>query len=77
MEEFSPKLEYIQGEKNVVADTLSRLGRKEDISSIVGKNDAPSSDIKNDSLDSFFSTFDETELVECFNSVLSTETNLL
>ena len=37
----------------------------------------PSSDIKNGSLDSFFSTFDETELVECFNSVLNTETNLL
>jgi len=55
LEEFSPKLEYIQGEKNVIADTLSRLGRKKDVTPIVGKNDAPSKDTQNDSLDSFFS----------------------
>ena len=76
LEEFSPKLEYIQGEKNVVADTLSRLGRKEDVSPIVGKNDAPSKDTQIDSLDSFFSTFDEEEVVDCFNSGF-TENHLL
>ena len=77
LEEFSPKLEYIQGEKNVVADTLSRLGRKEDVPPIVGKNDAPSKDTQTDFLDNFFSTFDEKEVVECFHSGLSMETNLL
>jgi len=61
----------------VIADTLSRLGRKKDITPIVGKNDAPSKDTQIDSLDNFFSTFDEEEMVECFNSVLSTENNLL
>ena len=55
LEEFGPKLKYIQGEKNVIADTLSRLERKENISPIVGKNDAPCSDIKDDSLDNFYS----------------------
>ena len=65
LEEFGPKLVYIKGEKNVVADTLSRLGRKEDVSPIVGKNDAPSSDIKNESLDSLYSIFDESELAKC------------
>ena len=65
LEEFFPKLVYIKGEKNAVADTLSRLGRKEDVSPIVGKNDAPSSDIKNESLDSLDSIFDEPELAKC------------
>ena len=77
LEEFSPKLEYIQGENNVIADTLSRLGRKKDVTPIVGKNDAPSKDTRIDSLDNFFSTFDEEEVVECFNSESNTETNLL
>ena len=56
LEEYSPTLVYIKGEKNVIADTLSRLDRREEVSPIVGKNDAPSSDIKTestDSLDSF------------------------
>ena len=66
MEEFGPKLKYIKGNKNVVVDTLSRLGRKEDISPIVGKNDAPCSDIKDDSLDSFYSVFDDSEIANVF-----------
>ena len=61
----------------MIADTLSRLGRKTDVTPIVGKNDAPSKDTQIDSLHNFFSTFDEEEMVECFNSVLSTENNLL
>ena len=77
VEEFGPKLVYIKGEKNVIADTLSRLSRKDDprdVSPIVGKNDAPfsdikkndapSSDIKNESLDSLYSIFDESELAK-------------
>ena len=39
-------------------------------------NDAPSSDIKNESLDSLYSIFDEPELAKCFMSVMSTEHNL-
>ena len=79
VEEFGPKLEYIKGEKNVIADTLSRLSRKEDkdVSPIVGKNDAPSSDIKLDSLESFYSVFDDLELAEYFSEGLEVESNLL
>ena len=76
LEEFGPKLKYIQGEKNVVADTLSRLGRKEDISPIVGKDDAPCSDIKDDSLDSFYSVFDDSEIAKVFTDGMKTKDNL-
>ena len=41
VEEYSPKLIYIEGEKNCIADTLSRLDRKDDSQPIVGKNIAP------------------------------------
>ena len=47
VEEYSPKLEYIKGELNNIADTLSRLHRKDDSQSIVGKNNAPFKDITN------------------------------
>ena len=79
VKEFGLKLEYIKGEKNVIADTLSRLSRKEDkdVSPIVGKNDAPSSDIEIDSLESFYSTFDDTEIAQSFYDGLEVESNLL
>ena len=61
----------------MIADTLSRLDRREDISPTVGKNDAPSSDIKSDSFDSFYSIFDDSDLAETFSEILETESNLL
>ena len=76
LEEFGPKLKYIQGEKNVVADTLSRLDRKENISPIVGKNDAPCSDIKDDALDNFYSVYDDSEIAEVFMSGMNPKDNL-
>ena len=79
MEEFGPKLEYIKGEKNFIADTLSRLSRKEDqdVSPIIGKNDAPSSDINIESLESFYSIFDDSNTCHLFNEGLDEESNLL
>ena len=76
LEEFGPKLKYIQGEKNVVADTLSRLDRKENISPIVGKNDAPCSDIKDDALDNFYSVYDDSEIAEVFMAGMNPKDNL-
>ena len=77
LEEFGPKLNYIQGKKNVIPDTLSRLERKENISPIVGKNDGPCSAIKDDdSLDSFYSIFDDSEIAKVFTEGMKTEDNL-
>ena len=47
VEEYSPTIKYIEGEKNCIADTLSRLDRKDDSQPIVGKNNAPFKDITN------------------------------
>ena len=77
LEELSPKLAHVKGEKNVVTDTLSRLGREEDVSPVVGNNDSPSSDINNKSLDSCYCIFDEPELAKCLMSVMCTEPNLI
>ena len=76
MEEFGPKLEYIKGEKKVIADALSRLSRKEDkdVSPIVGKNDGPSSDINIETDESFYSSFDDAELIDCFYQGIEKET---
>ena len=41
VEEYSPKSVYIEGEKYCIADTLSRLDRKDDSQPIVGKNNVP------------------------------------
>ena len=76
LEEFGPKLKYIQGEKNMVADTLSRLDRKEDISPIVGRNDAHCSDIKYDALDNSYSVYDDSEIAEVFMSGMNPKDNL-
>ena len=47
VEEYSPKLVYIEGKKTCIADTLSRLDRKDDSQPIVGKNNAPFKDLTN------------------------------
>ena len=47
VEEYSPTIKYIEGEKNCIADTLSRLDRKDDSQPIVGKDNAPFTDITN------------------------------
>ena len=38
VEEFAPTLHYVKGPLNVVADTFSRLHRKDETSSLVGKS---------------------------------------
>ena len=43
----------------------------------MGKNDAPSSDTNIESLESFYSIFDDAELWDCFYEGLDIESNLL
>ena len=38
VEEFAPTLHYVKGPLNVIADTFSRLHRKDETSSLVGKS---------------------------------------
>ena len=102
LEEYGPKIEYIEGPKNVVADTFSRMGcelsedkniiadtlsninRKEDIQPIVGKNNGPfktfaSTTMETDELseDNFYSFLDDPELVECFATLAEQDINLV
>jgi len=36
-DEYSPTLHYVEGPRNVIADTFSRLSRKDDAPGLVGK----------------------------------------
>ena len=62
VEEYSPILHYIEGPKNLIADTFSRLGRRDDAAPqvSVGKN-AANTDIDN----TFYSLLDNPEIAEC------------
>ena len=54
MEEDGQKCECIKEEINEIADTFSRLGRKDDTEPLMGKNNAPKCDINGDFLDNNF-----------------------
>ena len=41
LEEYGPKFYYIEGIKNVIADTFSRLGCSDESQVSVGKNSTP------------------------------------
>jgi hypothetical protein len=70
--EYGPKLHYVQGSANVVADTFSRLLRKDTPASpMVGKKQPAEHSINEDDvnetpLDNYFSWVDDREMVECF-----------
>ena len=61
VEEFSPKLLYIPGEKNILADTFSRLPRLE---SELEEQAIELDDVY--MLDDYHSVLDELELLDCF-----------
>ena len=78
LEEYGPKFEYIKGELNVIADTFSRMGRKEDTEPLVGKNNAPKSDIKDELSDDQFLTtlYDDQEFIDCFTNAIDYKKNM-
>jgi hypothetical protein len=39
VDEYSPTLHYVEGPRNVIADTFSYFLRQDDMSAIVGKKD--------------------------------------
>ena len=72
LEEYGPKFEYIKGELNVIADTFSRIRRKDDTEPLAWKNNAPASDIKDELADDNFLTilYDNQEFVDYFQMQL-------
>jgi hypothetical protein len=69
VDEYGPTIHYTEGPRNVIADTFSRLSRKDVPSSLVGKKAADIvSDLK---LESFYlSLIDNKEILQCFLNLL-------
>ena len=66
VEEYSPKIYYVPGEKNILADTFSRLHRSD------GTGEATPIELTNTYFveqDEFHSTLDDDELLDCFLSL--------
>jgi hypothetical protein len=60
VDEYSPTLHYVEGPRNVIADTFSRLSRLDDTSALVGKKA-----ITEDSESASYSIFDDEEIFNC------------
>jgi hypothetical protein len=68
VDEYGPELHYIEGPRNVIADTFSRLSRNDESSPSVGKKAAnvisnSKSDNDNESL--YSSVIDDKEILDC------------
>jgi hypothetical protein len=60
VDEYSPTLHYVEGPRNVIADTFSRLSRQDDTSALVGKKATTKvSELAN------YSFFDDKEIFDC------------
>ena len=72
VDEYGPELHYVEGSANVVADTFSRLARKDTPTPpTVGKKQSvffsdPESDVEDTPLDNYFSWTDDQEMLQCF-----------
>ncbi len=65
VDEYGPNLHYIEGPCNVIADTFSRILRKDVPSTLVGKKVAHSS--SDSELESLYSSLiDNEEILQCF-----------
>ncbi len=65
VDEYGPNLHYIKGPRNVIADTFSRLSRKDVPSTLVGKKAAHS--VRDSELESLYSSLiDNEEILQCF-----------
>ena len=61
VDEYNPTLHYIEGPRNVIADTFSRLSRQDDSSGLVGKEASV-----NDSSSAYSSFVDDKAVLDCF-----------
>ncbi len=60
VDEYSSTLHYVEGPRNVIADTFSRLSCQDDTSVLVGKNTTTEdSELAN------YSLFDDKEIFDC------------
>ena len=75
LEEYDPKLEYIQGETNFIADIFSWMGIFDDTEPLVGKNNAPTSDIKYEF--NFLSTLEDQYFLDCYATLIDYNINVL
>jgi hypothetical protein len=65
VDEYGPNIHYIEGPRNVIADTFSRLSCKDMPSTLVGKKAAYS--VSNSELESLYlSLIDDEEILQCF-----------
>ena len=65
VDEYGPTINYIEGPCNVIADTFSRLLRKDVPSTLVGKKAAQV--VSNSELESLYSSLiDNEEILQCF-----------
>ena len=65
VDEYGPKIHYIEGPRNVIADTFSRLLCKDVPSTIVGKKAAHI--VSNSELESLYSSLiDNSNILQCF-----------
>ncbi len=68
VDEYGPTIHYIEGTCNVIADTFSRLLRKDVPSTLVGKKVAHV--VSNSELESLYSSLiDDEEILQCFLSL--------
>jgi hypothetical protein len=68
VDEYGPKIHYIEGPCNVIADTFSRLLRKDKPSTLVGKKAAHL--VCNSELESLYSPLiDDKEILQCFSNL--------
>jgi hypothetical protein len=65
VDEYGPKIHYIEGPRNVIVDTFSRLLRKDLPSTLVGKKAAHV--VSNSKLESLYSSLiNDKEILQCF-----------
>jgi hypothetical protein len=65
VDEYGPKIHYMEGPRNVIMDTFSRLSRKDVPSTLVGKKTTHV--VSNSELKSLYlSLIDDEEILQCF-----------
>jgi hypothetical protein len=64
VDKYGPTIHYIEGPRNVIVDTFSRLSRKDVPSTLVGKKAAHV--VSDSELESLYSSLIDEEILQCF-----------